>query len=96
MEIARVLTRAGHDVHLVSVALKRTAPDQEVLGCAIEKEWSLVTCNRDDFLGLVHDRPHSGLIIVVRRRTRIAECAAILRLIEKAGPQGLGGNVNFA
>lgn len=96
IEISRILTRAGHDVQLVAAALNPTALDQDVFNFAVDEGRILVSCNRDDFLGLARDRSHSGLIIVVRRRTRIAECAAMIRLIEKAGSQGLAGNVNFA
>jgi hypothetical protein len=35
-------------------------------------------------------------IIVIRRRTRAAERAALYRLLERAGETGLRGNVNFA
>jgi hypothetical protein len=36
------------------------------------------------------------MIIVVRRRTRAAERAALLNLIERAGESGLTANINFA
>lgn len=56
----------------------------------------LITCNRDDFLALAPTRPHSGLILLFRRKSRTAERAALVRLIEKAGAPGLSGNINFA
>jgi hypothetical protein len=57
---------------------------------------TLVTCNRDDFISLGSQRPHSGIIIVVRRRSRAPERAALLALIERATEAGLPGNINFA
>jgi len=32
-----------------------------------------LTCNRDDFLNLATTRPHQGIVIVIRRRTRVDE-----------------------
>ena len=95
-EIGRVLRQAGHDIRTVADLLSPTASDEEVLDCAIAQGRILVTCNRDDFLQLVAGREHSGLIVLVRRRTRIAECSAIIRLLERAGGSGTDGNVNFA
>jgi hypothetical protein len=56
----------------------------------------VITCNRRDFLRLAVTEAHAGLIILVRRRTRMAECAAILRLVQRAGESGITNNVNFA
>jgi hypothetical protein len=56
----------------------------------------LITCNRDDFLRLAQVKAHHGIIIVVRRRTRAAERAPFLSLIERAGPAGLFANINFS
>ena len=56
----------------------------------------LLTCNRDDFLELAATQPHHGIIIVIRRRTRAEERAALFRLLERAGQTGLQNNVNFA
>jgi hypothetical protein len=36
------------------------------------------------------------LIILIRRRTRQAECARLLHLIRTAGTSGIEGNTNFA
>ena len=72
------------------------ADDNELVEYALARQWIIITCNRDDFLDLCRDPPHTGLIILIRRRTRIAKCAAILRLIDKAGREGLRGNINFA
>jgi hypothetical protein len=55
-----------------------------------------VTCNRDHFLALVADHPHAGLIVVIRRQSRVAECSRFLRLLRNAGESGVRNNVNFA
>jgi len=56
----------------------------------------MISCNRDDFLKLAGRGPHLGLIILIRRRNPQTECTNLLRLIGKAGEQGLKGNINFA
>jgi hypothetical protein len=55
-----------------------------------------MTCNRDDFLQLAAAEPHRGIVIIIRRRTRGEERAALFRLLERAGETGLRNNVNFA
>ncbi len=95
-QIAETLRHCGHETVLLRNVLPRTATDLEVFLCACERQYLLVTCNRDDFLHLVSERTHAGLIVLIRRRTRQAEAAHLLRLIEKAGEVGLRGNVNFA
>jgi hypothetical protein len=54
------------------------------------------TSDRNDFLALALQKPHHGIIIVIRRRTRAAERAALYRLLERAGSAGLQNNINFA
>ena len=96
IEIVRILSGSGHDVSTVSQVLAVTATDEEVFAAAIDASRILVTCNRDDFLAMAKEREHPGLVVLIRRRTRIAEGAALLRLIDRAGPEGLQGNINFA
>ena len=96
VEIGRVLARGGHEVILLADVLPTTATDDQVFSAAQAKGAVLVTCNRDDFLLLAESRSHLGLIVVVRRRTRVAECAAVLRLVSRAGASGLRHNINFA
>lgn len=74
----------------------KTATDEQVLRLAAEREAVLVTCNRDDFLALAGQEFHAGLIILVRRRTRTQERAALVCLLDEAGEDGLRGNINFA
>jgi len=37
-----------------------------------------------------------ALIILIRRKTRAQERAALVRLVDKAGESGLRDNINFA
>ena len=94
--VGHVLRQEGHEVCFLRDVLPRDVPDERVLDHAVSERMVLVTCNRDDFLGLVRERGHAGLIILIRRRTRIQECAAVLSLIGRAGAAGLTGNTNFA
>ena len=77
-------------------ALPGDSSDEAVLRFANERGCVLLTCNRDDFLHLATTMPHHGIVIVVRRRTRADERAALFRLLERAGETGLLNNVNFA
>lgn len=55
-----------------------------------------VSCNRNDVLALRPEGKHPGIVILVRRRTRQAEIAAMQKLLTAAGEQGLENNINFA
>ena len=95
-DLGPVLRELGHTVILLREVLPRTTPDPAVLAYATTHGLILVTCNRDDFLALAPTRPHSGLILLFRRKSRTAERVALVRLIAKAGEPGLSGNINFA
>jgi predicted nuclease of predicted toxin-antitoxin system len=95
-DLSHVLRQLGHAVVLLREVLPRTAPDYEVLAYAVAHDFILVTCNRDDFLALAQTTPHRGMIMLFRRKSRTAERAALVRLLDTAGEQGLAGNVNFA
>ena len=56
----------------------------------------MITCNRDDYLALARSHPHAGVILLIRRRTRVAERAALVQLLDKAGESGIANNINFA
>jgi hypothetical protein len=56
----------------------------------------LITCNRDDFVRLARTQANNGIIILIRRTTRQAECARVLYLLRRAGESGIWGNINFA
>jgi predicted nuclease of predicted toxin-antitoxin system len=94
--VAEVLLVEGHRVIRLREALPIEACDPEVLAHAHRHGMILVTCNRDDFLSLAAGQPNPGLIVLIRRQSRLAECAAILRLLRHAGESGLAGNINFA
>lgn len=94
--IAGVLVKDGHDAKRLREALPVDASDDQVLSFAAQQSLVLLTCNRNDFLELAEKQAHAGIIIVVRRRTRAAECAALLRLLRAAGENGIAKNINFA
>ena len=91
-----LLREAGHSVQFLRDVLEITASDAEVLNYANEHELLVVTCNRDDFLELARSMPHYGIVILIRRRTRLAERAALFHLLQAAGENGLIRNINFA
>jgi predicted nuclease of predicted toxin-antitoxin system len=95
-ELSFLLTHLGHDVTLLRQAIPVDSPDEKVLAFSFNHGCILLTCNRDDFLELARQFPHHGIIVVIRRRTRAAERAALLGLLERAGESGLVGNFNFA
>jgi predicted nuclease of predicted toxin-antitoxin system len=96
IEAARLLRREGHTALRIVECLPVTTPDAGVFAHAKAEGWFTVTCNRRDFLPLAEAGPHPGLILLIRRKTRQAECAHLLRLLRNAGESGLAGNVNFA
>jgi predicted nuclease of predicted toxin-antitoxin system len=95
-ELSYLLEHLGHRINRVREVLPREAPDDAVLDYAFEHELIVITCNRDDFLQLAREQPHHGIVVVIRRRSRAAERAALLRLVERAGSEGLADNINFA
>jgi predicted nuclease of predicted toxin-antitoxin system len=95
-DLSYLLERLGHDVTLLRKAIPCDSSDEAVLQFAHERGCLLLTCNRDDFLHLAGKGPHHGIVIVIRRRTRADERAALFRLLERAGEIGLRNNVNFA
>jgi predicted nuclease of predicted toxin-antitoxin system len=95
-DLSYLLEQLGHEVTLLRKALPGDSPDEAVLRFAREAGCILLTCNRDDFLHLAATKPHHGVVIIIRRRTRGDERVALLRLLDRAGETGLRGNVNFA
>ena len=71
------------------------ANDAEAFGYAREHDLFLITCNRDDFLALAADYSNPGMIILVRRRSRHAECGHLLHVINGGDPK-IGGASGFA
>jgi hypothetical protein len=94
--IGRVAAQEGHTVTRLREVLSPETDESTVLRSAHSHEAVLVICNRDHFLALVADQPHAGLIVVIRRQSRVAECSRFLRLLRNAGESGIRNNVNFA
>ena len=95
-DLSHFIGHLGHEVLLLRRVLAGDSSDETVLQFANELDCVLLTCNRDDFLKLATSKPHQGIVIVIRRRTRAAERAALLRLLERAGETGIRNNINFA
>ena len=95
-DLTYLLQELGHEFLRLRDVLPQEAADARVLTFAHEQGCLLVTCNRDDFIKLATRQTHHGIIVIVRRRTRAAERAALLRLLERAGEAGLRSNINFA
>lgn len=90
------LTALGHRALKLRDVLPIRASDAEVFAHAQRQKWILITCNRNDFLALARSLPHCGMIILIRRKTRVAERTALVRLLDKAAEPGIVNNVNFA
>ena len=90
------LEALGHAVVKLREVLPVATPDEEVLRLAGERGCTLITCNRDDFLAAAARVPHHGIVILIRRKSRALERAALVRLLDSAGESGLSDNVNFA
>jgi len=86
----------GHVVVKLREVLRVTARDDEVLRLAGERGCVLITCHRDDFLAAASRVAHRGIIILIRRKSRALERAALVRLLDSAGESGWNGNINFA
>ncbi|MGH9381741.1 MAG: DUF5615 family PIN-like protein [Thermoanaerobaculia bacterium] len=95
-DIVFALTALGHEVLRVRDLVPTTTSDEAVLELARERDSVLITCNRDDFLTLAESSPHAGIIVLVRRRSRALERAALVTLLDRAGQTGIRGNINFA
>jgi predicted nuclease of predicted toxin-antitoxin system len=95
-DVGHALRRKGQAAEFLEEVLPRTTDDPTALRYAASRGMIIITCNRQDFLRLAATEPHAGIVILIRRRTRMAECAALLRLLEKAGETGLRNNINFA
>ena len=94
--LADVLRRHGHEVELVSDVMSPEADDEKVFAYAVKKRTIMLTCNRNDFLELAAEHSHSGLIVLIRRRSALSEAGHLLQLLRVAGENGVAGNINFA
>jgi len=96
-DMAFGLTALGHEVFKLRELIDpQKTTDEEVLRLAAENNYVLITCNRDDFLSAAAKISHAGLIILIRRRARVRERVALLRLLDRAGEEGIRKNINFA
>ena len=100
-EVCQLLLFWRHDTQRLRDALPISTPDTRVFEYAQEQRRIIVSCNRGDFLALAKQaiagaRPFADLIILIRRRSRQAECAHLLSLLRRAGESGLTRNINLA
>ncbi|HMJ25105.1 MAG TPA: DUF5615 family PIN-like protein [Pyrinomonadaceae bacterium] len=95
-EMAYGLVALGHEVFKLRELINPQTEDEEVLRLAAKNNYVLITCNRDDFLAAARNISHAGLIILIRRRARVRERVALLRLLDRAGEEGIRENINFA
>lgn len=95
-DLAHWLRHREHVVICLREVLPTTATDLEAWEWACTHEAIFVSCNRNDVFELCPAGEHPGIVILVRRRTRQAEIAAMQKLLTGAGEQGLANNINFA
>ncbi|MGZ8846186.1 MAG: DUF5615 family PIN-like protein [Pyrinomonadaceae bacterium] len=95
-ETAYGLVAMGHEVLKLRELMSPQTPDEDVLRFAGEQDYVLITCNRDDFVAAAQVVPHAGLIVLIRRGARVRERVALLRLLDRAGEEGIRKNINFA
>jgi predicted nuclease of predicted toxin-antitoxin system len=95
-DLTYLLRELNHEILRLRDVLPTEATDPAVLQFAHDHDCLLMTCNRDDFIKLTETQPHCGIIVIISRKTRTAERAALLGLLERAGESGLRNNINFA
>ncbi len=95
-ETAFPLEELGHVVRRLRYVMPIISSDEAILQYASQQKYILITCNRDDYLTLTGTVEHAGIIILIRRRSRALERAAIVRLVDAAAETGLKNNINFA
>lgn len=100
-EIAPCLRYWDHAVKTLREVLSPKTPDSKVFAEAQQSNRILLTCNRAHFLALARHALEpgadmAGLVVLIRRRPRQAECAHLLALLRRTGETGLVGNINLA
>src|SRR5271169_7169944 len=88
-DLAYSLQTLYHEVVRLREVLPVDTPDADVLSHAHAHNWVMVTCNRDDFLALAKSQPQPGIIILIRRKSRVAERSALVRPLDGAGENGI-------
>lgn len=96
VDVLRVLKREGHEANRTTDVLGADATDPAIFKYAVDNGKVIVTCNRNHFLSLATNAVHPGVIVLVRRRSRVSEAAHLLALLRRAGESGIVGNINFA
>lgn len=96
-DLALLLRSRGHEAVRLSEILPSDTPDEALWSHACADGRIVITCNRAHFLTLAAGtEAFPGLIILNRRRTRLAEASHVLSLLRHAGEQGLANNISFA
>jgi predicted nuclease of predicted toxin-antitoxin system len=95
-DLAYSLQALGHQAVCLRDVLSEETADEDILAHAHKHGWIMITCNRDDYLALAKSKPHNGIIILIRKKTRVSERAALVHLLDKAGEPGIRNNINFA
>ena len=100
-EVAGLLRHWSHDAVSLRQVLAVTTPDEGVFRHAQSEGRIIISCNRAHFLALAEQaiaaqHSFSGLIVLIRRRSRQAECSHLWQLLRRAGETGLSNNINFA
>ena len=100
-EVAHLLRHWGHDAVSLRHVLPITTPDEGVFRHAQGEGRIIISCNRAHFQALAEQAVEAqqsfpGLVVLIRRRSRQAECAHLLQLLRQAGETGLVNNINFA
>ena len=95
-DLAHWLRHRGHVVTCSREVLPTTTTDADAWQWARTLGAVFVSCNRNDVLALRPEGEHPGIVILVRRRTRQAEIAAMRKLLIGAAERGLANNINFA
>ncbi len=101
VEVAHLLRHWGHDAMLLRQVLPISTPDERVFSHSRSEGRIIISCNRAHFLALAERSVQAGesfpgLVVLIRRRSRQAECAQLLQLLRRAGDTGLVNNINFA
>jgi hypothetical protein len=100
-EVAHLLRHWGHDAVVLRQVLPITTPDEGVFRHGQSEGRIIISCNRAHFLALAEQaigaqQSFPGLVVLIRRRSRQAECARLLQLLRQSGEPGLANNINFA
>ena len=95
-DLTYCLRTLGHEVVVLRDVLPVQADDATVIRYAAERKFVILTCNREDFISEAQNVAHAGIILLFRRKTRAAERASLIKLLDRADEAGIIGNINFA